>query len=152
MEKEKTAVFIGHRECYRLSEEVLNREIIKLIDKGVDTFLNGGMGGFDSMCMKSIIRLKNMYSHIKHYLVIPNPDFKGCDFKNFDEVIYPGLEKYQYRYAIPKRNKWMVNNAGFAVCYVNHGFGGCINTYRNAIKSGLEMVNLGTYPLKGWLQ
>jgi hypothetical protein len=32
MEKEKTAVFIGHRDCYGLDKQRLEQEIIRLIE------------------------------------------------------------------------------------------------------------------------
>ena len=145
MEREKTAMFIGHSDCWGISKDMVDMEIVKLINKGVDTFLNGGMGGFDRFCISRVNEIKKQYPHIKHYLVIPYLDFTRCKFEDFDEVLYPALEKYQYKAAIPKRNNWMVDNSGFALCYVNHGFGGAVNTYLRAKRKKLAIVNLGTY-------
>ena len=48
--KEKTATFIGHRQCTGLDTENLRNEIEGLVQKGVCIFLNGGMGSFDWTC------------------------------------------------------------------------------------------------------
>ena len=45
MGKEATATFIGHKECYGVQAEDVQREVEKLIASGVTDFLNGGMGG-----------------------------------------------------------------------------------------------------------
>lgn len=145
MIKEKTAVFIGHKDCYGLSCDLVKAEIERLIEKGIDTFLNGGMGGFDNLCRNCVNDLKNKYPHISHFLIIPYLDFKRCNFKDFDSVIYPELEKYHYKTAIPQRNKWMVDNSAYALCYVNHCFGGAGKTYERAIKKGLMIINMGVY-------
>ena len=44
MERATTAVFIGHRDCYELTEEAIIPKIEEAITLGVTTFLNGGMG------------------------------------------------------------------------------------------------------------
>ena len=48
--REKTCVFIGHRECYGVSLEQIEKELEHLIDRGITDFLCGGMGRFDWMC------------------------------------------------------------------------------------------------------
>ena len=75
MNKEKTALFIGYSSIFINIDDLIKKEIIKLIHKGIDTFLNGGMGGFDLMCARCINQLKEEYPHIKHYLVIPYLSF-----------------------------------------------------------------------------
>ena len=55
------------------------------------------------------------------------------------------FEKYHFKAAIPARNKYMIDNASIAVCYVNHGWGRAAQTYRKAIKKNLKIINLGTY-------
>ena len=70
MEKEITATFIGHKECFGLEDEAVKAELVKLIEQGVCVFLNGGMGGFDWKCAGILRDLKKEYPHIKSYLVI----------------------------------------------------------------------------------
>lgn len=142
----KTVVFIGHNECYSLSEEKLNDEIIKCIQKGAKAFLSGGQGRFDRICAYMVRDLKSTYPHIKNNLVIPYLNFKVFVKDIFDEIIYPNnFEKLSFKAAIPQRNKYMVNHADTAICYIQHGWGNAINTFYYAQKKKLEIINLSTY-------
>ena len=141
-----TAVFIGHNECYGVSAQQVEQAIIALINKGVTVFMSGGQGGFDRLCAGCVHRLKKQYPHIVNCLVIPYLTFTVFDKDIFDDVIYPeGFEKYHFKAAIPARNKYMVDNAAFAICYVTHGWGGAAKTYERALKKKLNVLNLGTY-------
>ena len=138
-----TAVFIGHNECYDISAEQLERTIIECIDKGVTVFLNGGQGGFDRMSAGTVYKLKKIYPNIKNVLVIPYLNFKIFNDKIFDEIIYPdGFEKYYFKAAIIEKNKYMVDKSQFAICYINHSWGGAYKTYEYALKKQLIICNL----------
>lgn len=142
----KTAVFIGHSDTYGLSEEKLRKSIIYYINCGVTQFFNGGQGGFDRLCAKTVFELKNYYPYIKNSLIIPYPNFKIFEKKYFDEIIFPdNLEKHYYKYAIPERNKYMVDKSEVAICFINHGWGNAVKTFEFALKKNLETVNLGNY-------
>lgn len=138
------AVFIGHNECYGVSVQQVEQAIINLINKGVTVFMSGGQGGFDRMCAGCVHQLKKQYPDIINCLVIPHLTFTVFDKNIFDDIIYPeGFEKYHFKAAIPARNRYMVDNAAFAICYVNHGWGGAAQTYERAIKKKLNIINLG---------
>ena len=68
--KNTTCVFIGNSECFDMDREMLKAEIIKLIDRGVTRFLCGGLNGFDSVCAKTVRKLKKTYPHVQCILVI----------------------------------------------------------------------------------
>lgn len=143
MSKQETAVFIGHSECYGVSRSDVEKAIISLIEKGVTDFLSGGQGGFDRMCAGCVKKLKQDYPQIRNILVIPYLTFSIFDKDYFDEIVYPDdFEKYHFKAAIPARNKYMVDNATYAICYVTHGWGGAAQTYQRAIKKNLTIINL----------
>lgn len=147
MPKEKTATFIGHSECYGVDKNKIQAEIIKLIEAGVDEFLSGGMGQFDWMCAHAVYDLKKQYPNIRSHLIIPYLTFTISYREYFDDVIYPeDFEKYHFKAAIPARNKYLIENATYALCYVNHTWGGAHQTYERAIKKGLQVINLGKLP------
>ena len=144
MSRETTATFIGHKECYGINSEDVRAEIIKLIEAGVTDFMSGGMGSFDWMCARIIYDLKKAYPQINNYLVIPYLTFTIAEEKYFDSIVYPeGFEKYHFKAAIPARNKYLVDNSAYALCYVTHGWGGAAQTYARAVKKGLTVINLG---------
>lgn len=142
--KDNIAIFIGHNECYGVSAQQVEQAIINLINQGVTVFMSGGQGGFDRLCAGCVQRLKKQYPDIINCLVIPYLTFTVFDKDIFDDIIYPeGFEKYHFKAAIPARNRYMVDNAAFAICYVNHGWGGAAQTYERAIKKNLIIINLG---------
>lgn len=140
----KSATFIGHSECFGLESNRVRSEIIKLIETGVTDFYSGGMGDFDRMCARIVYELKRDYPQIHNCLVIPYLSFAVFEKEYFDSIIYPeGFEKYHFKSAIPARNKYLVDNSQYALCYITHGWGGAAQTYERAKKKGLIIVNLG---------
>lgn len=147
MAKENAALFIGHSECPQITVEVLKPEIEKLIREcGVSEFYNGGQGHFDRIAAIAVHELKKVYPQIKSYLVIPYMNFTIFDKSLFDEIIYPFPKGYinntNYRSAIPKRNEYMVKQSSYAICYVEHLWGGAVKTYRKAQRENLTVINL----------
>lgn len=144
MASETTATFIGHNECFEISKEKIKNAIQTLIKQGVTDFLCGGQGGFDHLCGRCVYELKKEYPHINNYLVIPYLSFHVFDKAIFDSIIYPhDFEKYHFKAAIPARNKYMVDNSSYAICYVTHSWGGAAKTYNQAVKKKLQIINLG---------
>ncbi|MEE1006327.1 MAG: SLOG family protein [Acutalibacteraceae bacterium] len=140
---EKTATFIGHGECWGVDKEKVRAAAEELIQKDVETFLSGGMGGFDWLGARVVYELKEKYPHIKNILVIPYLTFNVRNKDLFDEILYPdGFEKYHFKAAIPKRNRFLVDNSKYAICYVTHGWGGAAQTYEYAKKHGLNIVDI----------
>lgn len=141
--REYTCCFIGHSECYSLSEERVQTAIEALINQGVTDFLCGGMGNFDWMCARLTYGLKREYPHIRCDLVIPYLTFCVLEPKYFDSIVYPeGFEKYHFKAAIVARNRYLVDQSAYALCYVTHSWGGAAQTYRRAEKKGLQIKNL----------
>ncbi len=114
-----------------------------LIDLGYTDFLNGGMGAFDRLCSCIVYDLKPEFPALKNFLVIPYLSFSIQNRQYFDEVIYPeGLENYYFKSAIAVRNKFLIDNASVAVCFVHHTWGGAAQTCRLAERLGLKMIYL----------
>ena len=145
IEKEKTALFIGNRDCYQVKEADIERAIISVIENGITIFLNGGQGYFDKTCAVIVHRLKKTYPHIKNILVIPYRDFSIFNDSLFDEIIYPfeshTFSYYTYKGNIPKRNRWAVDHSSVAICYVYRA-GGAERTMKYAKKQNLKIVDL----------
>ena len=95
---EKTATFIGHGECWGVDKEKVRAAAEELIQKGVETFLSGGMGGFDWLGARVVYELKEKYPHIKNILVIPYLTFNVRNKDLFDE------NKLQPQYGVTSIN------------------------------------------------
>lgn len=109
--------FIGHG---RLSidddlKTKITKEIENCIKSGADTFYLGHYGQFDYFCAHAVKNLKDKYPSIKSFFITPyitqgyqeNLKFiKEQDL--YDDIIYPEIENVPYRFAISKRNEYMV--------------------------------------------
>ena len=144
-DKEKTALFIGNRDCYQVKEADIERAIINAIENGIEIFLNGGQGYFDKTCASIVYRLKKRYPQIKSILVIPYRDFKVFNDSLFDEIVYPfeahTFSYYTYKSNIPKRNRILVEWSSVAICYVYRS-GGASKTLDYAKRKKLKIIDL----------
>ena len=145
IDKEKTALFIGNRDCYQVKEADIEQAIITAIENGIEIFLNGGQGNFDKTCAVIVHRLKKRYPHIKSILVIPYRDFRIFNDNLFDEIIYPfeahTFSYYTYKSGSPKRNRWAVDHTSVAICFVYRA-GGAEKTLKYAKKQKLRIIDL----------
>ena len=143
--------FAGHSNISN-QEEIkirLKNEIIYLIEKeNVTEFYNGYKGAFDAVCARTVNELKKDYPFIKSFWVLSympreKDDYTDNLLKLFDESIYPDLENIHPRFAIVKRNEWMVNNSDFLIAYVKHDWDGAFQTLRYAKrKKHISIINL----------
>ncbi len=135
--------FCGHRDIqlYENTKQKLYSCCEELIKQGATEFLLGGYGIFDSTAAKVVMELQSIYPHIKSILVVPYIN-RSFDRFLYDESIYPPLEKTPLRFAISKRNEWMVNKCDVLVCYISHTYGGAYTTYLYAQKKKKTIINL----------
>lgn len=141
--REHTCTFIGHRECFGLKAEQVRTALESLISQGVTEFLCGGMGEFDWLCARQVYLLKKEYPCLHSELVIPYLSFHVLEPSYFDTILYPeGMERYQFKSAIPARNQYLVEHSAYALCYVTHHWGGAAQTYKLAKRRGLLLVHL----------
>ena len=148
--KQTICTFAGHREIYvsNTLKEKLKKEIINLIEHhGVDTFYNGGKGGFDWLCAECIKELKKYYPFIKSYLILAympgkKNQFDAEFYEKFDDTLYPEIEKTPPKFAIIKRNEWMIDRSDFLIAYVGHSWGGAYRTleYAKRKKKNVKML------------
>ena len=149
---QKICTFAGHGEIYgeNTLKEKLKKEIINLIERyGVNTFYNGGKGQFDWLCADCVKELRKDYPFIKSYMIfsyLPGKknEFDSNPYKNFDGTIYPyGLEFVPKRFAIVKRNEWVIDNSSFLITYINHKWGGAYRTLEYAKrKKHIQFINI----------
>lgn len=154
--KQQTCCFSGHRiiSANKRAEvqKHLEHEILNLISQGVQYFGAGGAFGFDTIAALTVLKLKRKFLHIKLIMVLPcKEQTKGWDDKDIkiynqiltfaDKVVYTS-EQY-YNGCMHKRNRHLVNNSGFCICYLKIKSGGTAYTVNYARKQGLSITNIG---------
>lgn len=136
-----TATFLGHKDLAD-TEHVrkwLQETVTTLIQRGVKQFLLGGYGSFDNLAARVVKDLQEDFPHIESYLVIPYID-RDFNKKLYDNSIYPPLETVPKRFAISKRNEWMIEESDVVVAYVLHGWGGAATTLEYAQRKQKEVI------------
>ncbi len=119
--------FCGHSKIYQTCEISKWLDIIlpSLIEGGATTFYLGGYGDFDGLAAAAVRKQKESYPHIE--LVLAYLD-REIDASRYDSTTYPPLEKVPPRYAIVRRNEWMVRESDVVISGVTHGWGGAART------------------------
>ena len=141
--------FCGHRDVSQRDnvQKWLTGCVENLILEGATDFYLCGYGGFDSMAASVVWKLKEKYPSICSVLVIPYLD-REMDASCYDLTTYPPLENVPRRYAISRRNQWMVQAADVVVAYVLHSWGGAAATLGYARKKKKRIILYGGTKIK----
>ena len=137
--------FFGHSECYGLDAAVLRSAIEGFIKRGVTEFVVGNHGQFDGMvysCLQNLSKdYEISYSVALAYLPTHKEDY---DIYHGHSLYPEGLEVGPAKFAIERRNRYLIDTADIFICYVNHTFGGAHKFARMAKRRGLRVINLGS--------
>ncbi len=127
------ATFCGHSKIYHADgfSNWLDAILPSLIEGGAGTFYLGGYGDFDGLAAAAVRRQKQTYPGIELILVLAYLN-RELDASRYDGTVYPPLEKVPPRYAIVKRNEWMVRESGVVISGVLHSWGGASKTLEYA--------------------
>ena len=151
--------FIGHRTIQKNEEliSILNQAILNLINKGVTTFLFGGIGEFDNLSWEIVTSLKVKYSFIKRVFVRANHQYLN-DFyekhllKYYEGTYFPIELKNAGKCAYVERNYKMIDCSTYCVFYYNENYtpiscqqvkgkSGTKIAYEYAIKRNKTIIN-----------
>ena len=129
----------------------IKNTLLALIEDDCKIFYSGMAMGFDIVCAEIVLELKKTYTDIKLICAIPFKD-QGDSFSynwrkryfeilnNCDEFRYISNEYSKTCYQI--RNKFMVDNSDFVVCWYDGKTGGTHNTLKYAFKKGRTIINI----------
>ena len=141
--------FCGHSNCLFSDEEKekLKQLLIKEIRKNPTCkFYLGGYGDFDSLCLRTLRELKTDFPDIELLFITPYLDknYSKLEFAkyHYDDVIFPPLESVPRKFAILKRNEWMVEEADLVIAYVMYSWGGAVKTLEYAKRKKKTIINL----------
>lgn len=127
--------FFGHSQCPDLRSE-LREAVMRLAGDGIDMFYVGDNGRFDAQVRSVLSELGLCYGVVLAYL----PKGAGA---GFDDTMFPeGLELVHPRYAIERRNRWMLERSDYVVTYVRYSWGGAAKFAALAERQGKRMIRL----------
>ena len=144
MDKRNTCCFFGHREVTHNIRGKLIEIIDNLItEKDVKEFYVGHQGQFDTIVYSVLKELKVKYPQIRYTVVLAYmPDEHIKEVYGEDTLFPDGLESVPKKYAISKRNEWMIQHSDYAVCYVHKITGGAAKFREKAEKKWLRIIDV----------
>ena len=149
----KTCCFTGHRSIntadYDNIKQRLHHIIEKLIADGVIYYGCGGALGFDTMAAETILELREVYTSIKLIMVCPcleqdkfwsarNKEKYREILQRADKVVY--VSKEYTEDCMLKRNRHLVDNSKYCICYLKKPTGGTAYTVTYAKENGLTII------------
>ena len=144
MDKRNTCCFFGHREVTHNIRGKLIEIIDNLItEKDVKEFYVGHQGQFDNMVYSVLKELKAYYPQIRYTVVLAYmPDEHIKEVYGENTLLPDGMESVPKKFAISKRNDWMIQQSDYAVCYVHKITGGAAKFREKAEKKGLQIIDV----------
>ncbi len=156
IDRSKVVCFSGHRnlpqDCMELQAN-LEKAIIELIERGVVFFGNGAALGFDQMAAETVLKLKENYPHIRLVMVLPCPPnqqslkWNDNQKKRYYEILNQAdkvriLSQQYTSSCMLDRNRHMVDNSAYLICYLREQHGGTFYTVNYAEQQGIKILRL----------
>ena len=151
----RVVCFTGHRVIEDGDAEripgLLENVIEELCERGATVFRAGGATGFDTMAALKVLDMKGKYPHIRLELILPCRN----QSERWDEIgqktyIYVMQNADSYRFlfdtyfegCMQERDRRLVDGSDVCVAYCVHNQGGTAYTYTQALRAGIEIINL----------
>ena len=139
-----TVSFFGHSDAPQSLRNALCEALVELICKeGATHFLVGTQGNFDRLALSVLQRLKQQYPHVSYTVVLAYMPQEKKEFLNDAETILPfDVVGVPPRFAIDKRNGYMIEHSDVLVTYVVRAYGGAAKFKKMAISRGKRVIEL----------
>ena len=141
-----TVTFFGHSKVGEDIQPRLEAVLRGLVEEhGMTTAYVGNNGDFDRMVQRVLATIKEEYPRLNCAVALEKLPRRGRETEIGVKIptVYPeGLEAVPPRYAIDKRNRWMLQQSDVVVTYVTAPFGGAANFKLLAEKTGRAVINI----------
>ena len=134
--------FFGHKDAPSNIKMRLEEIIEALINEGVKNFYVGNNGNFDFYVQGVLENIVKKHNDIRFSVVLSTINETAIGAKQKYTVFPEGLENALPKFAISKRNDWMINNSQIVITYVRHNFSNSHKWLEKAKKKGLRVINL----------
>ena len=144
--------FAGHSFILSHNEikEKVKEQIVKnIVDCESVICYHGGYGNFDDICAIACKELKEEGFKIELVYVTPyislSEQVKIKELQALglcDTSIFPPIENVPPKFAISKRNEWMMTNADLIIAYIDHSYGGAYTSLQIAKRRKKKIINI----------
>jgi uncharacterized phage-like protein YoqJ len=153
-----TVCFTGHRqipdEQYPALHALLSDTIERAILNGATVFRAGGAIGFDTLAALTVLSLRLRHPEIRLELILPCPSqthgWSDEDRRLYEQIMekadtYRFVSETYYRGVLQTRNRALVDGSDLCIAYMTSSQGGTAFTVREALRHGLEVINLADF-------
>ena len=144
----RACCFSGHRDLKGIDLAELRLRLAEAIGSkicsGVDRFVCGGAVGFDTLAAEEVIKVKQKYPWVTLKLILPYRTFgqsRNAGIMGDVDEVEAVCEEYEPG-CLHRRNRRMVEESRYLICYCREAKGGTAFTVREAEKLNLEVANL----------
>lgn len=147
--------FTGHRNVRETAYIMytLTNLLTDLIENGVTEFYAGGAQGWDMLCERTVLNLREEFPQIRLHLILPcPPEIQTAKWSSEEREEYRRifdaadsrkiLSDTYYDGCMKKRNQLLVKLSDICVCYCTNPRSGTGQTVRMAQKNGLTVINI----------
>lgn len=139
-----TVTFFGHKDAPTSLGERLYEILLDLIcKKGAKNFLVGTHGNFDHLALSILTRLKKQYPYIRCTVVLAYmPQGKREVYNEMETVLPAEVTSAPPRFAIDRRNSYMLEKSDVVITYVMRSYGGAAKFKKMALSCGKRVIEL----------
>lgn len=136
--------FFGHKDTPENVKPALYSAIKELItEHSVSTFYVGNQGSFDAYVRSALRQLQEKYPHIRYAVVLAYMPGQQDEYEDYSDTMLPeGIEEVHPRYALDWRNRWLLRESQYIVCYIHHKWGGAAKYVQMGQRQGKTVINL----------
>ncbi len=136
-----SCTFFGHRDVApQQIKEPLKQAILDLITvENIKSFYVGNSGRFDALVQCVLKEIHQIRKDIEYTIVLSYIGEKALSGEQQMTLLPEGLETAPRRFALVKRNEWMLAHSAWAVVYVRYSFSNCAKWAQRAIKKGIRV-------------
>ena len=150
-----TVCFTGHRhiafEAAVKLPALLDGVLTDLCERGATVFRAGGAIGFDTVAALKVLELKERYPHIRLELILPCRNqteyWEETAVRTYQYII-DRADSHRFLFdtyfdgCMLERDRRLVEGSDICVAYCNRSRGGTAYTFAQALRAGLEVINL----------
>lgn len=141
-----TVTFFGHKDTPELVVPCLEKTLRHLIEnENAGLFYVGNHGKFDGYALRVLKKLKIEFPHIEYAIVLaymPNTSQYTHGDTEYTTVLPEEAAISIPKFAICRRNDWMLQKSDTIIGYITRSFGGAAQYYQKAIKKKKSVINL----------
>ena len=132
----------GHRNAPNDLYPKIKYEIIKLLERGAEHFYVGNNGNFDYMAQVALADIEKERADLKYSIVLSRLDEKALGNAQMRTVFPEGQENTLKRFAIVKRNMWLLENSNLIITYLVDKYSNSYKFIEKGMRMGLTVINL----------